>query len=649
MKNNYLKITEFQAQICKNKQNLNFNENLLFNNDKKKTFNKLFRNYLDIFIKSLNAEGVLFFGFTLNYPNFIKDSTNAWILIHDRVEELLHLLKINIELLEFVYVSIECHGERQAERENILNLEEGSTQNNNKNINKKKKKNIYEQTLDISLEEQRTLKGLPHLHGIIGIRSLIGKNPELCNQLQKMLVFHIGYEDVLIKQLNTIKQIKGYWNYVIKEQNYNFHRFSYFSSFFNHYYLIFEDFVNRYNFDDKYIGWGGDYIKDAKSNNIKGIGTFKIKDHNILIYLFNLFLTIKQIKINNNNLYHKIDRSKFSWERISELNYLRLNSFNILDELIKISPVQLESNKQMIKNKFVDIIDDVIIKIQKNNYFLPNIEFTKNILEFKEGLYFMNYDYFFNYDDQRLNINKLNFNCSKYFNKTYKYCSENKPEEWLKLIGRNFLVNENSNEIDQDKLNEFCANLGSYFNSIKVLNKKKKTICIEGVSDSGKSGLIISLLTEVLGEENIATGFNYGGQFAFEHLEKKVILICDEFKYFKNNRSDLLKIMNNETIAIDKKGIQKKDFIFKGTVLFAFNQKTNQEFLDDPAFINRILLYSFTKKLENINLNIKKILDDELPQIVLHCNKLFFNQNQINNYNTKTYKRLISNKIIYNK
>ena len=283
-----LNFSEDQLLIFREKEKLNYDENIILMNDKKKIFDKLFRSHIDIFIKSLMKEGILFYGFTINFPNFIGETNNAWKMINFRVEELLILLKNNIELIEFVYLSIERHGERQEEREKLLITQGGSTQNNVKNKKNKIKTNIYEKILDITKEEQKTLKGLPHLHGIIGIRSLIGENKELCNELQKFFVFNEFYEDILIKQLKSFRQIKGYWNYVIKEKNYNFHRFAYYSSFFTEYYNNINEFTVKYNFNDELNTiWGGDFIKDAKCNKIKGIGTLKVTDKILLLYLFN--------------------------------------------------------------------------------------------------------------------------------------------------------------------------------------------------------------------------------------------------------------------------------------------------------------------------------------------------------------------------
>ena len=114
------KITNYQTIIMRQKDSLNFNESLKENNEKKRKFDKIFRNHLDIFIKDLNNKGILFYGFTLNFREYIGDEKLAWKLIHFRVESFFTQSKNLIELLEFIYLSIECHGERQENREQLL-------------------------------------------------------------------------------------------------------------------------------------------------------------------------------------------------------------------------------------------------------------------------------------------------------------------------------------------------------------------------------------------------------------------------------------------------------------------------------------------------------------------------------------------------
>jgi hypothetical protein len=631
------------TQLIKEREFLNFNQCLNENNSSKRSFIKEFYKNKEILINDFLSKGILFYGFTLNFSDGALDANVLWKMIHIRVEELL-LISKNIELIEFMYVSIECHGERQEEREKLLITQEGSTQNNIENLRNNKNINLYERILDISKAEQKTLKGLPHLHGIIGIRSLIGENNILLNELNKFYLNNY-YKDLLIKRLKTFKQINSYWNYVIKEHNFKFHRFARYSKFFDGVYNNFYDLELKFDHEtgDPKEVYSLDLIENGLWNNLLGIGSKNCIKKRILIYLLNIYLWNNNIILNNNDFYKKLDETKFSWKLLTGINYLRDNMFELIKYLKNIFPQQLDNID--LNELFIQHLEDCINSILINNKYLPNLTFTSSLIEFKEGLYFFNYNYFFDYDDQKNNIKKLNVNSYKYFNKTYKYCSENKPIKWLNLLSKNF-VKENPDEIDYEKLDEFCANLGRYFNSLVINNSKQKTICIQGFSNTGKSTLIMHLIMKAIGINNIGLVSNYGGQFAFEQIEDKQIIICDEFKYYTNNRSDLLKLIDNEPILLDKKGIQKKEFIHKGSVIFAFNPDINNKMLEDKAFINRLLIYTFTAEINDIDIDIKNILDEELPQIMLYCNKLFFKKLNEKKSHQKRHSKKLSNLIL---
>jgi len=102
--------------VIKERHKLNFNNCLKDENPSKSQFIKEFYTIKEIFIKDLLAKGVIFYGFTINFPHAIGLADVMWDHINIRVEELLVISK-NIELIEFMYVSIECHGEKQEEQQ----------------------------------------------------------------------------------------------------------------------------------------------------------------------------------------------------------------------------------------------------------------------------------------------------------------------------------------------------------------------------------------------------------------------------------------------------------------------------------------------------------------------------------------------------
>jgi len=633
------KIDKYQLSLMKEKEKYNFNECLLDKSDDKKQFDKVFRTDLDILINTFLSKGVLFYGFTINFSELRnvtdEDRRGCWQMIHFRVEEFLTISKKHVELLEFVYLSIECHG-KLIKHNNLSSflslptptstLKSSFLTNENENEDKDNNNN----NIDISKEEQKTLKGLPHIHGIIGIRSLIGKNDMLLTQLNKN--YSMLYSDMLIKSLKSFKQIKGYWNYVIKEQNYKFHRFAFFSNIYDNDYGKIADDELILDYQKQSLGLG--LIDNAVHKNIIGIGTSKYNNKRVLIYLISLYMHIKDMTIYQNDFYIKIKESKFSWKLMSDISYLKNNCITMLLELQKMFPQQLEHLD--INQLILDHLEIVYNDVLKNNKYLPNIELNKSIIEFSDGLYFLDYNYFFEYDNNREKLKKLKINCYKYFKRTYNYCLITKPLKWLECLLNNFESNE--------ELDNFCAHLGRYFHSNQLVNKKKKTLCIKGGSNTGKTMLIAKIITEAIGLQNIGIISNESDTFAFEQVEDKQVIICDEFKYSTSNRSDLLKILDNEPILLNKKGVTKKLYVNEAPILFIFNESTNNKMLEDQAFINRLLIYTFTYQITTMTEQIKKALIDELPQIIVYCNKLYFEKNQVKDSHKKNSKK-ISQKI----
>ena len=115
-----------------------------------------------------------------------------------------------------------------------------------------------------------------------------------------------------------------------------------------------------------------------------------------------------------------------------------------------------------------------------------------------------------------------------------------------------------------------------------------------------------------MGLQNISIISNAVDNFAFEEVADKKVIISDDFKYINNN-----KIESSSNL------LNKKVYINKIPVMFIFNKDTNNKMLEDQAFINKLLIYTFTYQILDLNSNIKDILIKELPQIMMYCNKLY--------------------------
>ena len=79
-------------------------------------YKKQIRQDIKFFISSLKLNEIYFYGFTINYPNFIN---NKQLLLDTIILEKLKIINLlkNIDLIEFVYLSEELHGDKQIIRE----------------------------------------------------------------------------------------------------------------------------------------------------------------------------------------------------------------------------------------------------------------------------------------------------------------------------------------------------------------------------------------------------------------------------------------------------------------------------------------------------------------------------------------------------
>ena len=202
-----------------------------FKNNQQNIFYKSFPLHFDNLINNLLQKEINFYAFTLNFPDYIYNKEYLINNIYIEIEKFKkHCLQI--DLIEFVYFSIEIHGEKQKKRELLK-------QNNEKEL-------ILFDTSD------KTLKGLPHFHGIIAIRSILGIkfHKEVLNNLKTFFLNPNSYRDILITSfMNSLDKeeiflnIKTYFNYITKEKMYNQHYFIIFSKLNSNFYSTFFDLI----------------------------------------------------------------------------------------------------------------------------------------------------------------------------------------------------------------------------------------------------------------------------------------------------------------------------------------------------------------------------------------------------------------------
>lgn len=339
-------LNESQKKRIQERLKLDFNVELLKSNTilERTKFSANFRKYLDLFITDLYYDGVLFYGFTIVMPFTNKNDPKMWYYTHLRVEDLINYIKDNIELIEFCYLSIELH-------DNLTN---------HKKINKS----------NSLIEKYNHMEGVPFFKGIIGVRSLLGKNDCHFNQIKR--IFNIPLNETVIKKLSTIKIIKNYWNFVIKQNNYKFHRFTQYSDNYNSFYGEMSDLELQYD-NLEHVAFGLDENTNSLHSTMCGIKDLNPDTQTIINYLFSIYMTKAGFYLYGNKIYQRNKKNVLKCKY--SIEYLRCNNIRILEKLKKLFPQQLKNLQ--ISTLFNQSWNNFFNALKINNHYLPTIKLKK--------------------------------------------------------------------------------------------------------------------------------------------------------------------------------------------------------------------------------------------------------------------------------
>jgi len=272
-----------------------------------------------------------------------------------------------------------------------------------------------------------------HAHGIIAYRNLMDYNKNISNNMLNKLREYGDDCDVVLKDLNKFKDIKGWIRYLHKDkilvfpplflstiqmgkilkrtftQSYinNYHmknNFKIEDDGFNSEAIEFEDFV----FDDEV---------DDLFPSIKGIMLNKNElSENIFIDLILNYLIIKEYFLYNDNIYKKVDKMLISYKKIGSLKEVLFDKFenNIVLFFTETFPCQFKGfDFYFLIKTFKNKMESNILKIK--NLTTNKVKLDFFYLEFTDGVYdiknnkFMQKDYFKEMDAATV----------KYYNKSY--------------------------------------------------------------------------------------------------------------------------------------------------------------------------------------------------------------------------------------
>ena len=482
----------------------------------------------------------------------------------------------------------------------------------------------------ITTEENE--QGVLHAHGITAYKNLIDYNKNISNNILNKLKDHVESCDIVVKDLNKYKDIKGWIRYLHKDkvlvfppafkstiqikevlektftQPYikNYHLKNNFriesDSFFYSEAIEFKNFIFDNEVDDLFP-------------DIKGIMLNKNElDENIFVDLILNYLILKKYFLYNDNIYEKVDKMLISYKKIGSLKEVLFDKFetNIVLFFTENFPCQFKGfDFYFLIKVFKNKMESNILKIK--NITTNKIKLDFFYLEFTDGIYDIKNNKFI----QKNKFKEMDAATIKYYKKSYSRIRQTQPDNWIEGI---------KNAVGKDNAKDFtkiCLFIASLFQE-KDDDIKKNFLYIYGQSNTGKSTFLTKVLTRYYGLENVGNIVN-SANFKFQDILGKLIIIMDEFRYSSSSSSDFLKLLGGEPLLTTQK--YNKDHITidknKGFILsnVLFSEKSESV---NKALLERLHIIEFLNVVCYDKSSINELLKDEEPSIIIFCNKLYF-------------------------
>lgn len=418
---------------------------------------------------------------------------------------------------------------------------------------------------------------------------------------------------------------------------------------------IYENKIKPYNSCDIYsINFQYPHTDEGKlycyffNLNLKNISGIKIKDNTlnqrVLINLLQYFLILNEYYIYNDNIYEKIKYSNISYKLLGSIKNVLYENFQ--NNVIKFFSLNLSGYFDGFD--FSYLMDNYFIKLKNiieniKDISTQRIEPNFGLVEFNDGIYSIKYDRFFPNNSDYKFSNKIS--TIKYYNKSYNRVRQDKPKNWI--LGIKNALGIKDDEINNKDFIRICLNI---INPIhKNIFNKQSTLFIYGKSNTGKTTLIGGIYIDYFGNENVGSYIS-GRNFKYQDLQGKIVGLIDEARYNSSMSSDLLKILGQEKIIVEKKYSKEHIVIDPIPVVILTNSSFNDKNdLIDVAIKNRLYMIEFINSISKYNLddskNYKGKLKDEESNIIIYCNKLFF---KLKSDNLKKIGNKISNIKILN-
>jgi hypothetical protein len=543
-------------------------------NDKKHFYKEV-----DVWVSSLLNRGVIFFGLTINFVYGDLDG-NLTFLVEDAESARDELLFLNKTLEEIDF--IDC---------GIGAIEKGKSR-------------------------------IPHVHCVFGFRAHFNCIPFIREKIEVALTNKAVY-DYKLSYLNYFKDVVQSIRYLSKDfeekRDLNLAFYCGFSPIFRKIHNRFTDIIESLPFITKYTDlnfFGYNHCDRqymlGKYHNIDAI-PLRVREHELheITYYLKLYFNLKHIFIYNNNLYIKIKGTRISYEFLGGEDIIKDRFFNFMFELKNevfdfIDPIALSI---IFSENYKKIIDQVKMLCR---YFKKNLSF--DILEFKDGVYLANYDRFISDAEVLESFEKTVFTIRFYDITYYHLLRKTKtPSLWKSKLLLNF---------NEDEFKSFCL----VFRHILFGGEertKRNILFLIGVTNSGKSRLVLDIAKASVGIENVGT-LSTDPKFLVENLVGKAIAILDEPDLTMKMLNSLKKLGSGEALNINAK-FEKSTYDQLTTQILAASNPTPEieAILKDDAMKSRIWKFVLENECPLSTKEYNNVLK-ELPKILVYCNKLYF-------------------------
>lgn len=448
----------------------------------------------------------------------------------------------------------------------------------------------------------------PHQHIIVAFKNIIGYNKEFLYNLKNYIVMRTNETDIVLELMLNFVEYKNRFKYIFKEKN----EYKYISFFTNDLKEYYDNYTKSefktYELIFNESKW--DYLPSYSNIN-------NIYDEHTLINMLNFYFKWKSCKMYKKRIYKKIIGTMVSYKKYLDINEIVNNLIKIYNELLKIFGIQIEGlDMYMLKTKFFSKMEQILEKTTQIIVEEVNLKF--DIVEFTDGVYFLSQDKFV--PKEVLKGYEMEYiGTVKYYKKTYKHLKL--PDTWRNLIEETL-----NDSIEAQSLFVYFATL---FNKSDELLGKKRIMYVKGAPSTGKTTLLVKIIYNFFGEENVGT-IAGNSNFSLEGLLCKELAVIDEAEHLKINTGVLLKITESYNPQAVERKYKQASFITNLSIIFLSNNNIKIE--NDvvrAAFEKRIRMFEFKKCLpESVDIYkkiIKNIIKEEI-NIIVYCNKIFFKE-----------------------